>query len=337
MVIVGHQKQLEFLERTADSGRRGHAYVLSGPAKIGKKKIAFEWLSRMFKEKIYEGCAHPDFLFVEPLTDAKTGKKSGEITVDQIRGIIRKLSLKPAMAGVKAAIIDDAHLMNTEAQNCLLKTLEEPPGDSLIILVAQNQQRLLETIRSRCEVLQFNFVSEAQIESSAKEFTKSDGAKLDAAAVKEIVKLSFGRPGRMMEFLADETRINKWRQAEKEFARIVNAELPEKFAYVKKITEDENSDIAAALEVWQFYFRNMMLDVLSETASAKSAKVAPCKLARCDLDQAAPKFVFSKIKEAPYTLEKIAAILKKIHDLNVTLMTTNANTKLAIENFMIDI
>jgi len=324
-MIVGHQKQLEFLEKAAGSGRRGHAYILCGPDKVGKKTVALEWLSRMFKEGISQGCAHPDFLFLEPLSDPKTGKKSGEITVDQIRGLIRKLSLKSAMNGVKAVVIDEAHLMNAEAQNCLLKTLEEPPGNSLIVLVAQNSQRLLETIRSRCETIQFNFVSETEIEASAKDFICPDGGKLGESAVKEIVKISFGRPGRMMEFIADQSRIDKWRKGEKEFAAISGAGLAEKFAYGAKVVEA--GDIAATLEVWQFYFRNLMLSILNGNKEVPILENPAAK----------PQFVFSKTKEAPYSMERIVAILKKIHELNVVLMTTNASPKLAIDNFMLDL
>lgn len=329
MVIVGHQKQLKFLEAAKDGGRLGHAYILSGPAKVGKKTVALQWLSGMFCQTLCEGCAHPDFLFIEPLTDAKTGKKSGEITVDQIRGLIRKLSLKPSISKIKAAVIDESHLMNLEAQNALLKTLEEPPGNSLIILVAENSQRLLETIRSRCEILQFNFVSEREMQTCAGEIACQNGAKADEAKTKEIVKLSFGRPGRMMEFIGDESSINKWREDEKEFEKIVRAELPKKFAYVKKITDVENPemDLNEIIEVWQFYFRNLMLEMLN----GKKGEVTEQKTA------AKPQFVFSKTKENPYTLGKIAAILKKIHELNVILMTTNANPKLAIENFMLDL
>lgn len=352
MVIVGHQKQFELLERARQSGRMGHAYILSGPEKIGKKTIALEWLSRIYGVRLAAGIAHPDFLFVGPLIDPKTDKAAEEITVGQVRELIRRLSLKPVIGKVKAAVIDEAHLMNSEAQNCLLKTLEEPPGDALIILITRNSQRLLETIRSRCEVMRFNFVSEKEIKSALsiqfpeaghwRNSPKPSLGKAGPEGLEEIVKLSFGRPGRMMEFIADQNRINKWREQEKEFAGITAAELPEKFAYAKKITDSENPEINLneIIEVWQFYFRNLMLEKLNQdknTADIATVRPSQDVLRRSDRRIDATQFVFSKTKQGAYTLEKIAAILKKIHDLSVTLQTTNTNPKLAIENFMLDI
>jgi len=94
-----------------------HAYILSGPARLGKKTIALQWLSEIIGIPLSISIAHPDFNFVAPLKDPKTDQKAAEITVAQIRNLINKLSLTPIAAPFKAAIIDDAHLMNIEAQN----------------------------------------------------------------------------------------------------------------------------------------------------------------------------------------------------------------------------
>ena len=363
-MFVGHSKQLQSLEAAKDNGRLGHAYIFSGPSKAGKKTAALEWLSRILGTSLAEGAAHPDFLFVKPLIDSKTGKTAGEITVNQIRGLINKLSFKPALGPYKAAVVDNAELMNGEAQNCLLKTLEEPPGNAIIVLVTQNSQRLLETIRSRCQTVQFNFVPEKEMEIMAKDLILKSGDKIDETLAGEIVELSFGRPGRLAEFIANPEQLKKWRANAKEFAKIINAELPEKFAYAKKITDIENEDanLDEIMEIWQFHFRKLMLETLNKTENGDvawvgptqknplrgsdpreetTAKAAGARLLRdsqesCSCQASAP-FVFGKTKENPYTLEKIAAILKKIHDLNVTLTATNANPKLAIENFMLDI
>jgi DNA polymerase-3 subunit delta' len=324
-VIAGHQKQIQFLEATRTSGRMGHAFIFGGPNKTGKKAVALEWLAQILGAKLSEGSAHPDFLFVGPLTDPKTGKIAGEITVDQVRGLIRKLYLKPSIGKYKAALIDEAQAMNAEAQNALLKTLEEPPGDALMILVTPDPRRLLATIRSRCQSLRFNFVAQKDLEILAKDLVSINGNKLGEELISEAVKISFGRPGRLAGFIAEPERIKKWQAKEKEFARVIKSDLPEKFIYSAKIIENEN--ISETLEIWQAYFRNLMLDLL---ADKKELAVSP------GLSQK-PRFEFSKIKENPLTPEKISAILKKIHALTVILQTTNASPKLAIESFMMDI
>ena len=325
MAIVGHQKQLKFLEAARASGRMGHAFIFSGPDETGKKTVALEWLGQILETKLNEGGAHPDFLFVGPLADPKTGKIAGEITVEQIRGLIRKLYLKPSIGKYKAALIDEAQAMNAEAQNGLLKTLEEPPGDAVIILVTPDSRRLLETIRSRCQTLRFNFVGGKDIEILAKDLVSKNGNKLGEELADEAVKISFGRPGRLAGFINDPELIKRWQASEKEFSRIIKSDLPERFIYGAKIAESEN--ISETLEIWQAYFRNLMLELLVDK---KNAAIMPGPSQK-------PQFVFSKIKENPLTPEKISAILKKIHDLTVTLQTTNASPKLAIENFMLEV
>jgi DNA polymerase-3 subunit delta' len=269
----------------------------------------------------------------------KTNKVAQEITVDQIRGLIGKLSLTPGRGLHKAAIIDEAQLMNGEAQNCLLKTLEEPPGSALIILIAQNADRLMETVRSRAEILQFNFVSEKEMEILARDCAAKNDLKLNEAELKEVVKLSFGRPGRLVDFLTSPDQMKKWLAFAKEFAQIITAELPEKFAYAKKITDKENSeiDLNEIMEIWQFHFRNLLLESLKTMSASDSKRVRPF------LEQKGSnsfrEFEFSKLKEkaGDNSPEKISDILKKIHELSVILLTTNASPRLAIENFMLDL
>jgi DNA polymerase-3 subunit delta' len=90
---------------------------------------------------------HPDFLFLEP--------ESGQIRIEEIRAIDDTLSLKPFEGRWKIVIVDEAHMMNSYAANAFLKTLEEPPRESLIILISSNADRLPDTIQSRCSRLNF--------------------------------------------------------------------------------------------------------------------------------------------------------------------------------------
>ena len=142
-MLIGHQKQREFLEKTAKSGKLPHAYLFSGQEKLGKKTLALELASFLIglpqdKNKNhfsplnshYLTNNHPDFIFIEPKqpdsSKSLTAKK--EIYILQIKDLIKRISLRPSLSKLKVAIIDNAHLMNQEAQTCLLKTLEEPKG-----------------------------------------------------------------------------------------------------------------------------------------------------------------------------------------------------------------
>lgn len=159
--IIGHQKPLASLRLALAKGRLHHAYLFLGPEGVGKRTLGLSLAQAIHcKETENEACGecpncsriqtgnHPDVRIIEPAA----GKK--EIGIRQIREMEKELNLR-AFSGKKIAIIDPAHLMNMSAQNALLKTLEEPPRDCLLILVASNAGGLLSTLRSRCLRISF--------------------------------------------------------------------------------------------------------------------------------------------------------------------------------------
>ncbi len=161
--IIGHEFQKEALLRASREWRVSHAYLFFGPDGIGKKLIAigFGKILNCLKgnpngrycdcnscKKIEKGI-HPDVFLVEY-------KGIKDIKVDQIREEVEeRLSFRPFEGRFKLAIVDDAHRMNLSAQNAFLKTLEEPPSDSVIVLISSQPQALLPTIRSRCQSIEF--------------------------------------------------------------------------------------------------------------------------------------------------------------------------------------
>lgn len=134
-----HEKQWNFLRNKYEANQLGHAYLFSGFDGLGKKDFA-----KKFTEFI--GCKFPDLMVIEP---------KGEIKILQIREVQNFLSYKSYNGGYKAVIINAAHLMNAEAQNCFLKTLEEPKGETLLMLISSKPELLLPTIYSRCQILKF--------------------------------------------------------------------------------------------------------------------------------------------------------------------------------------
>src|SRR5512142_2679095 len=159
--IVGHAKQLQSLRAALAAGRLHHAYLFLGQDGVGKRTVAMGLAKAVHCGEfsgdycgICSNCSrienrnHPDVRVVEP----SAGKK--EISIQQIREIERELSFR-SFSGRKIVIIDPASLMSIPAQNALLKTLEEPPPDSLLILISASTGSLLATLRSRCLTVSF--------------------------------------------------------------------------------------------------------------------------------------------------------------------------------------
>jgi DNA polymerase-3 subunit delta' len=164
--IVGHQKQLEVLGRSLEGNRLHHAYLFLGPDGVGKRAVALSLAAVIhcpFGD--HDSCGrcetclsirdgnHPDVRVIKP----EPGKR--EITIRQMRDLQRQLEFRSFSGKKKIAIIDPAHLMNVPAQNSLLKTLEDPPGDALLILISNSTASLLSTVLSRCLRLYFSFIS----------------------------------------------------------------------------------------------------------------------------------------------------------------------------------
>jgi DNA polymerase-3 subunit delta' len=140
-MLTSHQKQWEFLKNKFESGQLSHAYLFSGNSQIGKNDFAKE-----FTESI--GCKFPDLMIVQ----SEDGK---EIPIAKVREVQSFLSYKSYNGNFKTVIVQDAHLMNQEAQSCFLKTLEEPKGQTLLFLISSKPEILLDTIRSRCQQIKF--------------------------------------------------------------------------------------------------------------------------------------------------------------------------------------
>jgi DNA polymerase-3 subunit delta' len=161
--LIGHNNQLESLRLALASERLHHAYLFLGPAGVGKRTIALSLAKAIhcretrndFCDRCVEcariaGGNHADVRLVAPLPGRK------EIAIQQIRDIEKELSFRSFSGKRKIMIIDPAALMNAPAQNALLKTLEEPPRDSLIVLIAPNGGGVLPTVRSRCLCIAFS-------------------------------------------------------------------------------------------------------------------------------------------------------------------------------------
>ncbi len=174
--ITGNGEKVERLKKFAAEKNFPHAVLFSGVEGTGKRKIAETCAAALLCENLQDGepCGkcdncklmaagtHPDFYIVEP-DDTKTMRN---IKIDQIRDLQREAALRPVQAERRVVIIDGAEFMNKAAANCILKTLEEPPSQTIFILLTANRAGLLLTIRSRCMTINFDRLTDAQIYES---------------------------------------------------------------------------------------------------------------------------------------------------------------------------
>ncbi len=171
--LRGHDRVVSSLRRALEQGRLPHAFLFAGPEGIGKLAFALRLAQALLCERVPEakldpcgrcpGClqvmagTHPDLLRVARPEDRQ------ELPIRIIRDLCIDLGLKPMSGTRKVAIIDDADDLNDEAANAFLKTLEEPPPGSVLILVGTSAEGQLDTILSRCRVVRFDPLPEAEL------------------------------------------------------------------------------------------------------------------------------------------------------------------------------
>lgn len=213
--IFGQERAIESLRRAYLSDRLSHGLIFAGPAGVGKASAARALGAVFLCEKpkddlpcgkcascqIFEAGNHPDFhVIVKEMVRAydKTGEsKATDLSINVIRPeLIEAAGRKAAMSRGKVFVIKQAELMNLQAQNASLKTLEEPQGRTIIILLATQSGALLPTIRSRCQIIQF---VPLEREVVRRELEKRKISKSDAAAASELTDGSLGVAMRWLE------------------------------------------------------------------------------------------------------------------------------------------
>jgi DNA polymerase-3 subunit delta' len=204
--ILGHEAVSQGFDRVIRRGRLAHAYLFVGPAGIGKRLFALELAKALL-------CATPSSKLVacDSCVDCKqvdagshpdlhiTGRPedSLEFPIEKMQELCRFFHLKSARGRGKVAILDDADDLNEESANCFLKTLEEPPARSVLILIGSSTERQLPTIVSRCQVVRFAPLRLDQVSEVLGRLGQDD-----AKQSRRLARLSGGSPGLALE-LAD--------------------------------------------------------------------------------------------------------------------------------------
>jgi DNA polymerase-3 subunit delta' len=215
-VIVGQERAIEQFATAWASRKLHHAWLLAGPKGVGKATFAHDAARRVLADaagppfdapgigtpddhptvKLIEAGSHPDMRWLERLPKEKGEGLARNISVDQVRSLGDLFDLSPAMSPWRMAVIDTVDELEPSGANALLKMLEEPPANSLFLLVSHAPGRLLPTIRSRCRRLDFQPLDDDAMTS----ILDAQAPELNAAERQRIVTMSFGSAGRALAF-----------------------------------------------------------------------------------------------------------------------------------------
>lgn len=242
-MIIGHPKIVESLRQKIGKHGYSQAYIFSGPEGVGKRQVAEVFARGIIRGKDFlalsseeESEAELDMLRLRPETEEKKGViKEKEISIAQVRSAQKELATFPYSGKAKVLIVDDSDRMNARAQNAMLKTMEEPNSTSVIILVSSRPEKLLATVRSRCQTVNFNLVDSETLVA----YLQSNGSALG----REAVGFSMGRPGILLGMIQDPKKVGWYRASEQKMAEALDGGLNRKL----KIAEEFSKNIPEAL------------------------------------------------------------------------------------------
>jgi len=215
-VIIGQDKAVGQFAAAWASRKLHHAWLLSGPRGVGKASFAHAAARRVLADaagppsdvpgletrddhpivKLIEAGSHPDMRRLERLVNERSGNLARNISVDQVRSLAELFDLSPAMSDWRVAVIDSVDDLEPAAANALLKMLEEPPPNSIFLLVSHAPGRLLPTIRSRCRELEFQELEDDVMAS----ILEMRAPALGAADRMRIIATAAGSAGRALAF-----------------------------------------------------------------------------------------------------------------------------------------
>ena len=307
--IRGHSRPIDFLKRSLENDTLSHAFIFFGPSGIGKKLVALNLAKAIncMAEKSARPCDacapckkigsanHPDIFLIQP------EKEGASIKIDTIRDLIKDIGLKPYEARKKAYIIDEAETMTPDAQNALLKTLEEPPSESVLVLVTENMDALLPTIVSRSQVIRFFPLAIEEVKDALVSMHEVDEARAHVLA-----HLSSGRIGEALRY--------KDAHFFEKRSKVIKGLIAKTF-FDADFDGLSRKDMKLYLYIMLTWYRDILV--------AKSAPGAVSTLVNIDSTDA----ITAAAKSMAF--DKVDAIIKQIIATN-SFLDQNANPKLAM-------
>lgn len=267
--IIGHKKQLQYIEDDIANDNLAHAYLLAGPSRIGKFSIAKMFVNILqCPNNLCHKCpaciqiqkgSHPDTIVLDDTDES--------IKIEQVRDIISRLTMTK-QGRYKILLIKKAERLTPEAANCLLKTLEEPPPDTLIIMTTDNPRELLSTIISRVRLVKFSGYSQKFLEGKMKEMFPDT----DDETITQVCSLSLGKSGRAIKLLKNADLLAVYRT----MYNVLCEFLEDKPLYIKFKAIDElirsETDISEFLDVFMHLIRSRLYQLLQEDNSRGGKK-----------------------------------------------------------------
>lgn len=239
--VLGHHRAGLLLSRVLTQNAPAHAYVFSGPAAVGKSMVAVRFAAALVGTTVDRLALHPDVLTLARPEESTAGGRRKEIPVDEVRAVIGRLALSPV--GTRhVLIIHDADGLNTSGQNALLKTLEDPAGESVVIFVVDEEEQLLPTVRSRAVPVRFGLV-DPQVIVRALHARGQEDAETIAA-------LARGRPGAAF-VLCDPAVRAVAADAAAAVSAWWRAPLAQRVAIIAQWTKGEDRDAAMIAARWE--------------------------------------------------------------------------------------
>ncbi len=280
--LIGNKKNIDFLSRGLVNDKLTSSYIFSGPDNLGKTKLAehfakiilCEKKDSAYSEKPCDTCsscrkltsqntdenlekdlAHGDLHVVKKEKDKKN------ISVEQIRNLIHSFGMSSFSDTFKVGIIKHADTLSEQASNALLKLLEEPRKKVVIILVSSNIEKMLQTIISRCQVLEFGPVEIDEINKYL-----LDNYQVTRSAAKNYSRISLGRPALALKFIEDKEFYNSYTQRLDLLLEIIESDdINEKFSIASTMIDKKLSGLEASavlkrlLETLQGIYRDLYL------------------------------------------------------------------------------
>lgn len=317
--IIGQKQVIGSLKRAFAESRIPHAYIFTGPAGIGKKTIAHLFAGLLLCENpqsgaacgvcrgclLYENGSNPDY--------RRINTEEASIGVDMIRGIQGDVSIRPMYSKRKVYIIEDAGKMTDQAQNCLLKTFEEPPPYVVVILLVANYEMLLETIRSRAQRLNFTKYSYEQVCQALVEKYGRGSGSIELAA-----GYSDGNIGLALELAASGEFTLLREKAIELLPGVAKGRMTDILEFTAFMEENKDST-ELLLGTLLLYYRDLL--VVCETGNEKML---------INSDKKDIIFNNARMYRSSRLLDNIAAI-----EATRRALKQNANYQLAIDNMLI--
>jgi DNA polymerase-3 subunit delta' len=321
--LLGHDWAVDLLKEHIVRGEVRHAYLFTGPQGIGRRTLALRLAQALNCTqppnpgepclkcrtcKQIERMQHPDLLVVQA---EQTG---GTLKVDQVRELQRSLALHPYEARYRLALLLRFEEAHPSAMNALLKTLEEPAPQVVLVLTAESAESLLPTIVSRCEVLRLRPLPPELVGQGLQERW---GVAAEQAQL--LAHISCGRPGFALRLRQEPRRLEQRQTWLDDHARLLAATRVERFAYADALAKDKDI-VRDLLSTWLSYWRDVLL-----IAAGSAVPIANLDR-REEIEALAEQVGLRQAHQTTSTLQR-----------TLTLLEQYVNIRLALEVLMLDL